>query len=207
MNTTAPLPYRCPRKWISAGRGRFGHRGGENFTLRLLHPSLCSNIDPLELLSATTSSLASFVSGEPNLERSLQNGGILRNPPFLPGPELVNRRSTAVDILETLLWLALDEFCTTTGFVLPDEVLCLLPPPLAPTLDMAPSPTSLSPHYPATRRQSRLSYVAPALLENMDRGAADRQQWLAAPGTRERLGAVLELYEKVNTSLRHFKEQ
>jgi len=154
----------------------------------------------------------SFLGGDPPLEQKLKNGGILRDPVFIPGAQSENRRTTEIDVLETLLWLALDDFCRHTVFVLPEEILCLLPLEID-YLDMkAPTQESrVSDHYPKRRRQHRLSYLAPVLLENFEIGATPRtpaemgagmrQTWLNTPSTQARLGAVLERYELINHSL------
>lgn len=157
-----------------------------------------STLDPIEETSSGQSS--SFHGGQPPLEIILQNGGILSDPPFIPGPESVNRRSMDLNAIETLLWLALDDFCRCTGFTLPEEILCLMPRDLD-YLDMDPPKERISPKYPALRRQLRLSYLAPALLENLEIGAGMRQAWLNTPSTKVRLAAVLERYELINTSM------
>eukprot|EP00568_Trieres_chinensis_P012036 CAMPEP_0183296108 /NCGR_PEP_ID=MMETSP0160_2-20130417/3806_1 /TAXON_ID=2839 ORGANISM="Odontella Sinensis, Strain Grunow 1884" /NCGR_SAMPLE_ID=MMETSP0160_2 /ASSEMBLY_ACC=CAM_ASM_000250 /LENGTH=456 /DNA_ID=CAMNT_0025457687 /DNA_START=44 /DNA_END=1414 /DNA_ORIENTATION=+ len=159
-----------------------------------------SSLDKIEETQPASSSSASFAGGQPPLERRLQNGGILANPPFLAGPETANRRTANADALETLLWLALDDFCRCTGFVLPEGILCLMPPELD-YLDMEPPQRRLSPKYPPLRRQQRLSYLAPALLENINIGAGMRQTWLNTPSTRTRLAAVLERYELINSNM------
>mmetsp|Transcript_2015 Transcript_2015/g.5807 ORF Transcript_2015/g.5807 Transcript_2015/m.5807 type:complete len:522 (+) Transcript_2015:96-1661(+) len=142
----------------------------------------------------------SFAGGSPPLEQLLKNGGILQDPPFVPGPETINRRTTDVNTLETLLWLALDDFCQSTRFVLPEEILCLMPPELD-YLEMAGPAQPLSDKYPSHRRQQRLSYLAPALLEGVEIGAGLRQMYLNAPSTQVRLAAVLERYELVNSNI------
>jgi len=152
----------------------------------------------------------SFLGGDPPLEQKLKNGGILRDPVFIPGAQSENRRTTEIDVLETLLWLALDDFCRHTVFVLPEEILCLLPLEID-YLDLASPIHRVSDHYPKRRRQRRLSYLAPVLLENFEIGATPRtpaemgagmrQTWLNTPSTQARLGAVLERYELINHSL------
>jgi len=154
-----------------------------------------------------------FLGGDPPLEQKLKNGGILRDPVFIPGPQSENRRTTDIDVLETLLWLALDDFCRHTNFLLPEEILCLLPRGLDDSLDMESltQESRVSDNYPSRRRQRRLSYLAPVLLENFEIGATPRtpaetgagmrQTWLNTPSTQARLGAVLERYELINHSL------
>lgn len=144
---------------------------------------------------------SSLASGEPPLERQLQNGGITWDPP--PVPNVVLRRSRDdldCDALETLLWLALDDFCRATGFALPEEVRILLPPELD-YLDVT-TDRRLQSDYPKIRRQRRLSYLAPALIENLEvpmKGM--RQVWLNAPSTRARLLGALERYDYLNNKM------
>lgn len=158
------------------------------------YSSDCSSLDSIEEKSPVESS--SFHGGQPPLESALRGGAILSDPPFIPGPDSVNRRSMDLNTIETLLWLALDDFCQSTGFVLPEEILCLMPPDLD-YLDMDPPKQRLSAKYPALRRQQRLSYVAPAILENLEIGAGMRQAWLNTPSTKSRLAAVLERFELI----------
>jgi len=158
-----------------------------------------SSLDTVEKAESTKES-SGFFGGQPPLEKILQNGSILTDPPFIPGPESVNRRLTDLNAIETLLWLALDDFCRCAGFVLPEEILCLMPLELN-YLDMDPPKQRLSPKYPVLRRQQRLSYLAPALLENLEIGAGMRQAWLNTPSTKVRLAAVLERYELINSSM------
>ena len=151
-----------------------------------------------ESLSSSPSS--SFLNGALPLERRLKNGGILRDPLSLPGSESTNRGSKEPALLETLLWLALDDFCRCADFVLPREILCLMPPDLD-YLDMDPPAERLSPRYPDSRRQLRLSYLVPILIENFPIGAGMRQAWIDAPSTQARLSAVLERFEAINNTL------
>jgi Lon protease-like protein len=141
-----------------------------------------------------------FTGSQPLLEYRLLADLVLRNPPPLPG---VTRRETQdPNALETLLWLALEDFCRNYQFVLPEEVLCLMPSTMD-YLDMEPAKHPVSDKYPAKRRQRRLSYAVPALIENTNVGAAipTRQILLNAPGTRARLAAVLERIEKMNNAV------
>jgi len=157
-----------------------------------------TSLDKIKDAPAISSSF--FIGGDTPLEQKLRNGGVLRNPTFIPGPQSENRRTTDIDVLETLLWLALDDFCRNTGFILPEEILCLLPLGLD-YLEMDSPKSRLSYKYPARRRQRRLSYLAPVLLENFEIGAEMRQNWLNTPSTQARLGAVLERYELINHSM------
>jgi Lon protease-like protein len=143
---------------------------------------------------------ASFAGGQALLEHQLQGDLILRNPAPLPG--VVRRKTQDLDALETLLWLELEGCCRNYKFTIPDEVLCLMPPQMD-YLDMEPAKHPLSAKYPAKRRQRRLSYAAPALIENTNIGSAipTRQILLNAPGTRARLAAVLERLELLNNAV------
>ena len=141
-------------------------------------------------------------SGDLPLEQQLQNGAILWKPPPLMSSNVVIRRSQDLndcDTLETLLWLALDDFCRAARFTLPEEVACLVPDEMD-YLDVAPTST-LSHKYPKKRRQRRLSYLAPALIENLDIGKGMRQLWLNTPSTKLRLAGVLERFDHLNNEL------
>ena len=138
--------------------------------------------------------------GEIPLEQELWNGGILWDAPHVPN--VIVRRSDTLDCdtLETLLWLALDDFCRATGFTLPPEILCLLPR----EMDYLEIQTDkyLSSNYPKIRRQRRLSYLAPALIENLELPMKGmRQVWLNTPSTASRLLGTLERYEYLNNKM------
>ena len=144
-------------------------------------------------------------SGELPLEKQLQNGAILWKPPPLMSSDRVIRRSQDLndcDTLETLLWLAIDDFCRAARFTLPEEVACLIPREMD-YLDITiPSATvELSQQYPKLRRQRRLSYLAPALIENLDVGKDMRQVWLNTPSTKARLVGVLERFDHLNNEI------
>lgn len=86
------------------------------------------------------------------------------------------------------------------GFTLPEEVTCLLPE----EMDYLEVKTDryLSSSYPKLRRQRRLSYLAPALIENLEiplKGM--RQVWLNTPSTAARLLGALERYEYLNNKM------
>jgi hypothetical protein len=166
-----------------------------------------SSLDGIEETVLESSSLSSsgFSGGESPLEDRLQKWRILRNPPPLrPGVE-PKRTTQDLDTIETLVWLALEDFCRSTDFVLPQEILCLMPPHID-YLDMqSRTPKKpvllLSEKYPAKRRQQRLSYALPALLESTNLGAGMRQIWLNTPSTQARLSAVLERFELINDTM------
>ncbi|KAL3799695.1 hypothetical protein ACHAWO_002879 [Cyclotella atomus] len=141
-------------------------------------------------------------SGSLPLEQQLQNGGLLWKPPPLMTSNVVIRRPEDLndcDTLETLLWLALNDFCRAAQFKLPEEVSCLLPSEID-YLDITPM-TTLSPKYPKIRRQLRLSYLAPALIENLEAGKDLRQVWLNTPSTNARLRGALERFDYLNGQL------
>lgn len=146
---------------------------------------------------------SSFAGGELPMEQELWNGGITWDPP--PVPNVIIRRSQDTlncDTLETLLWLALDDFCRATGFTLPAEVRCLLPPEMDYLDIVKATDRPLSSNYPRMRRQRRLSYLAPALIENLEvpmKGM--RQVWLNTPSTTARLVGALERYEYLNNKM------
>jgi hypothetical protein len=157
-----------------------------------------------KLDNAQISSLAMSeeASGTLPLEQQLQNGAILWKPPPLLSSNVIIRRKQDLDdcdVLETLLWLALDDFCRASGFVLPEEVACLLPPEMD-YIDIKPE-TTLSQKYPKIRRQQRLSYLAPALIENLDVGKELRQVWLNTPSIKARLAGALERFDCLNNEL------
>jgi ATP-dependent protease La (LON) substrate-binding domain len=142
---------------------------------------------------------------QPALEELLQRDLILRNPPPLTGIKSQSHQST--DALETLIWLALQDYCRATRSVLPEQVACLRPP----DMDQSCLVFSKSKHrgtsyylsekYPKTRRQWRLSYHAAALLENnkvVEHGFELRQMLLNTPSTQARLAAVLERFQAIS---------
>ena len=145
-------------------------------------------------------------SGELPIEQTLWNGGVLWEPP--PVSNVITRRSQDTkedtDKLETLLWLALDDFCRATAFTLPEEIRCLLPPEMD-YLDIQ-TDHYLSSKYPKIRRQKRLSYLAPALIENVEipmKGL--KQVWLNTPSIAARLNSALERYDYINNKLFGFE--
>jgi len=116
-----------------------------------------------------------------SLESRLLEGGILSPPEALTE----DRAALSVDELEDQVWTALENFCRASRIILPDEVLCLLPPGRS---WIVPVPVErISSEYPSQRRQRRLSFAAPALLERTRVGEDMRQVWLETPGTKARL--------------------
>ncbi|EJK77626.1 hypothetical protein THAOC_00530 [Thalassiosira oceanica] len=142
---------------------------------------------------------ASFEGGELPLERILWNGGIVWNPPSVT--QVVRRDNLNCDQLETLLWLSLEDFSRASGFVLPEEVRQLVPPEMD-YLDIPRPERILSSRYPKTRRQKRLSYLAPALIENLEHPFIGlRQVWLNCPSIAARLNGALERYDYLNNKM------
>jgi len=143
------------------------------------------------------------------LEKQLENGGLIALPPFIAGPESVNRRSLDSSTLERMIWNELDEFCRITQFTLPEEIRCLMPPSCTELKTINPPAQFLSNKYPMERRRRRLSYSAPSLLERT--GGFDRmtfrQMWFNTPGTRSRLAVVLERFELINGLIRDNQPQ
>ena len=139
--------------------------------------------------------------GEPPIEEQLYRGGIIWDPPALKNAMRRSLDATDCDVLETLLWLAMDDFCRATGFNLPEEIRVLMPPEMD-NLDQSPLERTLSPLYPKLRRQRRLSYLAPALIENLEEvGKGIRHIWLNTPSTHARLRGALERYDYLNNKL------
>jgi len=57
---------------------------------------------------------------------------------------------------------------------------------------------SLSINYPSSRRQTRLSYVVPAIWENPDQSIAIRQGLLQISNTKSRLTVALQELQRIN---------
>jgi len=139
----------------------------------------------------------SFAGGQPLLEDRLLGELILRKPPPVPR---VAARDADCDALEKLLWLALEDFCECLKFQLPDEILILQPPEMD-YLNVGVAKELLSEDYPVRRRQTRLSYTLPAIIENTTVGASLRSVLLQAPTTQSRLSAVLDRFQLLNDTL------
>ena len=120
--------------------------------------------------------------------------------------------------------LAVEDLCRNYKFSLPHELAILIPPDMQDYLEIptkqntndynrgttttttttsTQNSTTLCSTYPVRRRQTRLSYSIPALMENTNIGASipTRQILLSAPSTRIRLLAVLERLELLNTAV------
>lgn len=144
---------------------------------------------------------SSFVGGRPLLEDQLRAELVLRDPAPVPG--VARRQTDDIDALEKLLWLALEDCCRNYKFTLPEEVSCLMPVDMMDYLDIPPPKHPVSEKYSARKRQKRLSYAVPALIENTNIGSAipTRQILLNSPGTRSRLVAILERLELLNNAV------
>lgn len=180
----------------------FAEYSSDDVSLYAANEKLASAQESLLSITNTFVESSNYVEGELPMEEQLFNGGILWDPPSVKN--VIVRRSldtSDCDALETLLWLALDDFCRATGFNLPEEVRILMPPEMD-YLDQIPSKHALSPLYPKIRRQRRLSYLAPALIENLEEvGKGIRHIWLTTPSTKARLRGALERYDYLNNKL------
>ena len=145
-----------------------------------------------------------FSGGAPLLEEELERLGLLHRG------SIQSKTDADADGLEKLIWLGLEELSRHTGFVLPSGIKCLLPPGMD-YLDFAQPPASdsleersnsqqptLSPHYPASRRQARLSFTVPAIWEKPDQATAIRQGLLQIASTKSRLAVVLQELQNIN---------
>jgi hypothetical protein len=115
------------------------------------------------------------------------------------------------DELEVMVWIALNDFLQQTKKPVSPVLLGFLPhnvtwpstfvlDQVASGLERSPLQSKyvrLSPLYPSLRRQKRLSYTVPALLEHnhVDSVHQLRRQLLAIPSTRVRLAYVLQLLQ------------
>ena len=159
-----------------------------------------------------------FSGGSPSLENQLETWRILKNPQPLPGT--TPKQNIDLNGLETMIWLELEELIHKTGFQLPSEILILQPPQMADYLELdfssadvateysaTTSLPQLSKKYPAYRRQRRLSYVLPGILEGTEVDGPDktsndmRQIYLNIPSTKGRLEAILQRLELLNASI------
>jgi Lon protease-like protein len=140
------------------------------------------------------------------LEWRLLRDRVLRRPESIDASLL----RLCADELEVGVWLALNDFLQQTKKPVSPILLGFLPhnvtwptsfvlEQVAENLEQSPLQSKyvrLSPQYPAARRQKRLSYTAPALLEHhVDSVHALRRQLLAIPSTRVRLAYVLQLLQ------------
>ena len=159
-----------------------------------------------------TTILEGFSGGSPSLEHQLEIWRILKNPPTLEG--CTPKQNIDLNGLETMIWLQLEELIQKTGFILPNEILTLQPPHMMDYLELnvpvresssstipSSKPTILSSKYPAYRRQKRLSYALPGLLEGTEFGTNMRQVYLNTPSTKARLEAILQRLERLNASM------
>lgn len=165
------------------------------------------DIIPFVPLADDESSLAKILDLEPldssptvgllgltlSLEARLLNGNILCEPPW-DMDDANDDKDRSLDELERRLWRAIEDFCASRQARPADGLLQLRPPGLlTPTFPETRRP---SPRYPALRRQRRLSFAAPALLEG--KGDDLRPLWLEISTTRARLRAVLEFFDMAN---------
>lgn len=145
-------------------------------------------------------------SEQTTLEHRLLHRGILRQPAYLDHSLL----KVPCDELERQVWVALDAYLKKSRTPVSPVLLGFLPvgvkwPPgfllekignaieKQTTLDS--KYVRLSPSYPATRRQKRLSFSVPYLLEDTETVNEFRREILATPSTKERLVYVLQLLQ------------
>ena len=200
FSTTKLLPLPKDEEYLST-QSAFGSA----ITQVLPFAFYADNDNSLESVKASDSTTkrddsdVSLLGAPTPLEQTLINAGILHFPLSLTANRDGGDEPTKdTTVLETLLWLELDDFCRVQQFTLPDEVLQLMPPNLADTLDMDAPPAFLSIKYPVHRRQQRLSYHIPALIEQTSYGKNMRQAWLNTPTTAARLRAVLQRFQAIN---------
>jgi hypothetical protein len=179
-------------QWTPSKHPRFPVYCHLPFILPTNPPWMVSSRSPLLLR------IQDYLVESPCWKTNSRAGEFSQNPPLLPdsnGPKTAD-----LDVLETLLWLAVESLCQNTGFLVPEEVRCLVPPHMN-YLDIQPAKRPVSPKYPEYCRQCRLSYALPAILESTNLGANMMQTWLNTPSTRARLATVLGRLEHINDTL------
>ena len=146
-------------------------------------------------------------STTPSLESRLLQAGILQKPSNLR----TELQHLSCDELEIRLWNALNDFLKSSRKAVSPVLFGLLPPdyqdwPKQFVLERIATAIGeqtvldhryvrVSPHYPAVRRQKRLSFAAAALLEQQVESCQKlRAHLLAMPSTRDRLALVLQMF-------------
>jgi len=148
---------------------------------------------------------------EQSLEKQLMDGGILRR-----GKGVMGKYSDmTLDELEVALWMYIEQYALVRKIAIPQELLCLLPANqtwpssfcledratrLLESSNNFVRVASDTDDYPSHRRQRRLSYAAPSLLERIA-GIGMRQDLLELHSTHSRLVNVLERFEIINAQL------
>ena len=152
------------------------------------------------------------------MEKHLIESGILLGP---SEPDPSRRRSSfTIEQLERELWIFVNEWVQVNNAMssFPPELLTLLPPrdtyewpedflledlatTMAATSELKGSRpfVRISEDYPAHRRRRRLSYVISALTDHTPFGRGMPPILLEIHSTRDRLEAVLDVFEFVNT--------
>jgi hypothetical protein len=152
------------------------------------------------------------------MEKLLVDSGILLGP---SDPDPNRRRSSfSIEQLERELWIFVNEWVEVNNAMssFPPELLALLPPrdtfewpedfileDLATTMAAASQLKGSRPFvrvtgdYPAHRRRRRLSYVISALTDHTPFGRGMPPILLEIHSTRDRLEALLDVFEFVNT--------
>ena len=188
------------------------------------HVPFASSAIPSELLSApdgendSESSSAQISSDAVPMEKLLVDSGILLGP---SEPDSSRRRSSfTIEQLERELWIFVNEWVQVNNAMssFPPELLALLPPretydwpedfiledfatTMAATSELKGSRpfVRVAEDYPAHRRRRRLSYVISALTDHTPFGKGMPPILLEIHSTRDRLEAVLDVFEFVNT--------
>lgn len=160
--------------------------------------------------------VAISTKAEPLLEKRLVDSGILLGP---TEPDSRRRRSFfSAEELERELWIFVDEWVQIHNAIpkFPSELLALLPrnvdwpegfilEELAATMTATSALKGARPFvrvsedYPPHRRRRRLSYVISALTDHTPFGKGMPPILLEIHSTRDRLEAVLDVFEFVNT--------
>jgi Lon protease-like protein len=157
--------------------------------------------------TSSSSSQASTDDSRNTLEYRLLQGGILNQPCT---PLLGLLQNLTPDQLEVRLWLALNDFLQHTRTPVSPVLLGFLPwaqtwpenfilekigDQIAQQTELDHKYVRVSPHYPAARRQRRLSYAVASLLEDLDTVNEFRQELLEIPSTKMRLAVIVQLLE------------
>ena len=188
------------------------------------HVPFAPSAIPSKLLSSLDDDSGSESSSSQNpsdslpMEKHLIDSGILLGP---SEPEPSRRRSSfTIEQLERELWIFVNEWVQVNNAMssFPPELLALLPPrgtyewpddfileDLATTMAAASELKGSRPFvrvaedYPAHRRRRRQSYVISALTDHTPFGKGMPPILLEIHSTRDRLEAVLDVFEFVNT--------
>eukprot|EP00978_Attheya_sp_CCMP212_P039523 scaffold206492_cov48-Attheya_sp.AAC.1 len=143
---------------------------------------------------------------EQSLEKQLMDGGILRRGKG----DMGKYNDMTLDELEVAVWMYIEQYVLVRKIAIPQELLCLLPAnqkwPSSFCLEdratrLLESSTNFvrvasdTDDYPSHRRQRRLSYAAPSLLERIS-GIGMRQDLLELHSTHSRLVYVCIVHSR-----------